>query len=91
MQFRWAPHPVVHVLCWQPKMQSPEKTDNFFEDNNLWEEFFSVQVHHQHTDPCSNICSVVDPKLLWHLEANSSQQLEINEAGRVEDSGMLSG
>lgn len=51
-------------------------------------EFFSVQAHHQHTDSCSNVCSVVDPKLLQHLEANSSQQLEINEAGRVEDSGM---
>jgi hypothetical protein len=69
-------------------MQSPEKIDNFFEDNNLWEEFFSVQAHHQHTDSCSIICSVMDPKLLRHLEANSSQQLEINEAGRVEDSGM---
>jgi hypothetical protein len=30
----------------------------------------------------------VEPKLFRHLEANSSQQLEINEAGRVEDSGM---
>jgi hypothetical protein len=94
--YSWSPHAVslgsspgsACSVLEQPKMQSPEKIDNFFEDNNLWEEFFSVQAHHQHTDSCSNICSVVDPKLLQHLEANSSQELEINEAGRVEDSGM---